>query len=84
MERINILTLLLVSITFSAMSYPVIIVEPYELKEQFIESYTVVEPGEVRVSDWINQNIMVNQSFMDTSVNGGQKFPIFGGIKFPS
>ncbi len=62
----KILLLLLVLITVSVMFYPVTISEPYEFTEQFIENYTVVEPREVQVSDWIKQNITVNQSFMDT------------------
>ncbi len=57
---------MLLVFTVSVLFYPVILREPYEVKEQFIENYTVVEPREVRVSDWIRQNITVNQSFMDT------------------
>lgn len=39
--------------------------EPYNTTEIYEESYIVTEPREVRVADWIIENVTVNQSFDD-------------------
>lgn len=45
--------------------FPVTISEPYNTIEIYEENYTVIEPREMKVADWIKENVTVNQSFSD-------------------
>lgn len=52
-------------ILFTVFLLPITVSEPYYTTEIFKENYTVVEPRNVQVADWIKEDIAVTQSFED-------------------
>jgi len=61
-----IISIITISTVLIISFFPVTISEPYNITESYEENYTVVEPREVQVADWLKQDIVVNQSFEDT------------------
>lgn len=67
MKSVHVILYLITVFTVLIISFfPVTISEPYNTTESYEENYTVVEPREVQVADWLKEDIVVNQSFEDT------------------
>lgn len=56
-------------ILFMVFLLPITISEPYNTTETYTENYTVTEPREVQVADWVEENVVVSQPFEDTRYN---------------
>lgn len=63
--KLKYIIILVALILFTIIFFPITISEPYNTMETYEENYTVIEPKDVQVADWIKENVVVNQSYMD-------------------